>query len=330
MIKKKWYSWLTDLYKKIIKSKLIFSKNCNLIINYSCNLGIDLLVFSIVKWIFCLNKNKYNFCNKCLQCNLVNINNHPNFFFILNKKGNEINISSIKIINDKLLNNLFINKFKIVYLSNYNFFNNFVNNFLLNLMEGYYNNIIFIISCFDYFNIPTTILSRCHKYKLLFPLENDVYNWIINCKKINLKKKYIITAIRLSKNSPFSSILLLKKFWLFRLNLFKFLINLNINSIDYFVSKINISIFNMYIYWLLTLFIDLIKFKFKYFYYIYNLDSIKLIKYLNKKICINNNFFLLNKLIKYNNNIYSVINVNKEILLYNIFYRIYNFINLKK
>ncbi len=327
MIKKKWYPWLTNLYIKIINSKLLYCNNCSLIISYSCSLGVDLLVFNLVKWIFCIDKKKNNFCDKCYQCNLINFKNHPNFFSLFNKTGKEINICSLKDINNKLLYNISFVKFKVVYLSNYDFSNDFVNNFLLKILEEFYYKIIFIFSCFDYFNIPTTILSRCHKYKLFFPKEEYIYEWIINKKNINLDRKSISTAIRLSNNSPLFSIRLIKNLWVLRLNLFQLIFKMSINKINFFIEEFDLSILNINIFWLLTLFIDVLKYKLKYLYYLYNLDNLNLIIFLSKRICIKNLFLILKSLFFSFNKVNLISNINKKILLYSMLYNIYYFIN---
>ncbi len=320
MIKEKetFYPWLNFLYKKIIYSKLMMCKNCNLLITYSCNLGVDYLVNKLIKWILCTKKNII-VCNDCINCNLINSNNHPNYFII---KENKLNISLVKKINVWLSKNLFFSFFKIIYFSNFNFSNSFVFNYLLKLMEEPHYKLILIFSCLDVFNIPYTFLSRCHKYKLLIPKELSVYKWLINNDKyLKFSKKNILTVIRLNHNSPFDSKFFLDNKWLYRLkilNMVKNILYLNVNIIINILSNYFLD-FNLYI--LYTFFFDSLNYEFTK--KIYNLDCIYILKKIREKICIKNINLILKKIIICIDEINYNLNLNKDILIYNLSYNIY-------
>ncbi len=322
--KERFYPWLNYLYRKIIFSKFKVYKNCNLLITYPCNLGVDLLVYRLVKWILCLKK-KYSVCNNCINCNLLNINNHPNFFLIENIY---LNISLIKKINCLLSKNLSFSFFKIIYFSNFNFLNPFIYNYLLKLMEEPYYKLILIFSCLNIYNIPATFLSRCYKYKLFIPEELFVYKWLKeNCNCLNLNKKKILTIIRLNNNSPLESKLFLEKKWFFRLKILNIVNNILFLSINDIISALqNYSLyFNLYM--LYTFFFDSLNYK--YTNKIYNLDSIYIIEKIRKNLCVKNINLILKKIIVCINEIKSKCNLNKEILIYDFSYYIYFLIHNK-
>ncbi len=322
------YPWLKDLYKKIILSNIFKRKNFGLIINYNTDLGVDNLVFNIIKWLFCNYKFNFKFCNKCLNCNLLNNNSHPNYFCFKNNK--DISLDSVKNINNIFFNNLYISKYKIIYFSNFNFNNKFINNFLLKIIEDCFYNVIIIFSCLNYIKIPNTILSRCYKYIIYSPNENYILNWILNNNKyikINFSNLKILSSIRISNFSPILSVFLLENLWLLR----KFFIN-NINII--FNKDINkyINLFNnnylleYYINWFLYILLDILKFKNINNVY-YNIDCINIIKKLSNLLSINKIFLIIDEIFIFLNDFKNYLNLNRNIFYYKFIYNIFYIIN---
>ncbi len=322
MIKKKMYPWLNYLYNKIINSKLMLCKSCNFLIHYPCNLGVNYLVLKLVKWILCLKKNN-NVCDNCINCNLINYNNHPNFTIV--KKKN-LSIFFVKKIIFFLNKSLYFSFFKIIYFIDFNFTNSFVFNYLLKLMEEPDYKLILIFSCLNSYDVPLTFLSRCHRYNLLVPKELYIYKWI--GKNLNFSKKNILTSIRLNFNSPLDTLIFLEKKWFFRikiLNMLKNIFFIDIINMINILSSYSID-FNLYI--LYTFFFDAINYK--YTNKIYNLDSINILKKISKYICIKNINLIIKKIFFCINEIKSNLNYNKEILIYDLSYNIYYLINQNK
>ncbi len=330
-MKTKIYPWLINFYKDIILSKIFNKFNFGLIITYSCDLGVDLLIFNIIKWMYCDKKIKYKFCNLCLNCNLLNNNNHPNYF-IFNDK-NKITLNNVKYINKLFFENLYISKYKVIYFSNFNFDNKFINNFLLKIIEESFYNVIIIFTCLNFINIPLTILSRCYKYILYNPSEKYILNYLLSKKyfKYNFSKKEILSSIRLSNFSPILSIFLLKKLWLFRKKFFNninYILHINIDK--YFnLFNYNNSLLCNNLYWFLYLLLDILKYKKFSIKYIYNIDYLNKIKYLSKFFISKKIFLIINEILFFFNDIKKNFNINKNILIYKLIYNIYNIFNFK-
>ncbi len=317
------YPWLKVLYKKIINSKIMLCKNCNLLIGYPCNLGVNLLVFKLVKWILCLKKKK---CLNCINCNLLKFNNHPNFIIIDNKN---LNISFIKEIVLFLNKSLYFSVFKIIYFINFNFTNSFVFNYLLKLMEEPNYKLILVFSYLNSINIPLTFLSRCQRYNLYAPKELFIYKWINNnLNNTNYSKLNILTSIRLNHNSPLDSIFFLKNKWLLRMNILNMIKNIFNISVTSLINILNNSFIKFNLYLLYTIFLDILNYK--YTDKIYNIDSQNVLKNIKKKICIKNINLILKKIIFCINDLNNNLNLNINILVYNISYNIYYLINKKK
>ncbi len=322
------YPWLKNLYKKIIFSNIFKRENFGLIINYNTNLNAGNLIINIVKWLFCNYKINYNFCNKCLNCNLLNNNNHPNYFCFENNK--KISLNKVKYINNIFLNNLYISKYKVIYFSNFNFNNKFINNFLLKIIEDSYYNVIIIFSCLSYVKIPNTILSRCYKYIIYSPNENFILNWILNKSKyikFNFNKSTILSSIRINNFSPILSIFFLKKLLFFRkifINNINLIFSKNINK--YFNLFYNNYLLEYYINWFLYILLDILKLnKLNYIYY--NIDYFDIIKEFSNLISINKIFLIIDKIFVFLCDFKNNINLNKDIFYYNFIYNIYYIIN---
>ncbi len=325
------YPWLKNFYKKIIFSNIFIKKNFGLLINYNSYLGVNILVINLVKWLFCDYKVKYKFCNRCLNCNLINKKKHPNFFYLDFK--NNFSFNDILNLNKIFYNNLYISKYKVIYFFNFNFSNKYINNFLLKLLEESYYKIIIIFTCFINIKIPLTILSRCYKFNLKSPNEKYILNFLLNYKNINnnYNKKQIISSIRLSNYSPILSIYFLKKFWFFR-SIFFSNINLifsnNFNKIFNLFNNNNFIYYNLY--WFYYFLLDILKIIKNDINYIYNLDFIDKIKYLKKFIYYKKIFLIIDKILLFFNDFNSLLKINKDILKFKIIYDIFYILINKK
>ncbi len=310
-VKLLWYPWLDNLYNKITSLKNIRNINFNLIITYTCNLSVDILILELVKWFFCVNIKDNKCCNFCLNCNLIKKDNYPNFNYI--KDSSSILVSDIREIVKNLCVNFYINNIKIIYFSKFNFLNHFIFNSLLKLMEDF-NYFIFIFSCHESVFIPTTILSRCYRYKLICPTEKVSYIWLN--KFVKLDKIIILTAIRISNSSPLLSYFLLKKLWKDRIFFFK-----NIKEI-LFESKfilLDKKLIKYNLYWLLTFIHDIIKYKINNFSNISNLDQINNVIFLSKYFSLKHVFLIFIELRSSLCNLKLIKGININILLSNLF-----------
>ncbi len=322
MIKNKIYAWLNFLYNKIINSKLMRCKNCNILITYPCNLGVDFLVFKLVRWILCF-KNKNTICNNCVNCSLLDFNNHPNFVVV---KKNKINIFFLKKIISFLNQSLYFSFFKIIYFIDFDFSNSFIFNYLLKLMEEPNYKIILIFSCLNIYNIPSTFMSRCHRYNLLAPDELYIYKWIK--KQSSFYKNKIFISIRLNNNSPIDTLSFLKEKWIFRINILNMINNIFILNITDIINILSSYLLDFNLYILYTFFYDSLNYK--YTNKIYNLDSIKILKKIKRNISIKNINLIIKKIISCINIFKKYFNINKEILIYDLSCNIHYLINKGK
>ncbi len=316
--------WLLKYYNILIKFCLnIFDKNFNLVINYPCELNVKLLINVLCKWILCEKKKKY-FCNICSNCYLFNKKIHPNFYFLNNNI--KIDINYIRSINDKLIYNIRFGSYNILYFHNYNFINIYINNYLLKLMEEFYFKVIFIFTCFSYVKIPFTLLSRSYRFYIFPPSEIYLLNFFKKKYSFNkISDESIISIIRINYFSPLKILFFLRNQFNKRLFFLNFINNFiykkEIKMINILLDE---SIDNLFL--LLTVFFDFIYFEFNNKYY-YNLDCLLLFKNIFKKILLNDKIRIFYRIYLCINNINNISFINKKILIYELVYYIYFFLN---
>ncbi len=321
------YPWLYELYNKIVSCQLnlkIFK--FNLIISYSVDLNVDFLVFNLVKWLMCNFVTDNFFCNICINCKLLNLHQHPDFYFIKCENKN-ICINDFILIKNKLYERAYLSSFKIVYFSYTNFLTKTTFNSLLKTMEEFSYKIIFIFTCFDNVDIPLTLLSRSFFFKLFNPSERVVFTWLKNFN-FSLNNDNILSVIRLNNNSPFLSLNFIKYLWKKRLsflNKISFSLFSNLDKIQ----KLIYNNFYLKFNWLLILFMDLVNLHFNNKDSIVNIDHLLLLKCLYKKFLFKNIYIIIKKIIIYQREILLTPNLNKNLLINNISFVLHQYSTCK-
>ncbi len=314
--------WYINLYNKIIQNNLIKKKNYNLLIRYNTYFKVNKLVLSIVKWMYCKYLKNNQCCDNCINCRLLDKNIHPDYYHINVDKNNVISLNTIlKIINHVQQSTLYLGSSKILYFSHTSFLTKYTFNAILKLMEDFPYRLNIIFTCFNYVKIPPTIYSRCLIYQLNTPSENVIFHWIL-CRIKNCNKLSIVTAIRLSNYSPYVTLFLLEKYWVYRLILFKNIKYILLKNINILMKNINLKLLKYNLYWLVTFFLDVCKYSNLYFSLIknnlINLDKIHLIKYFNNILPSKIVFLIVHKLISSLQILFKIKFINRKNLFYDI------------
>ncbi|WMC19078.1 MAG: hypothetical protein NW933_00060 [Enterobacteriaceae bacterium PSpicST1] len=312
MFKKNLYPWLNSIYKKIItyyKNKKI---NKSLFIYSLKGNGTNFLLKNIIAWLICKKKTTTN-CGICNNCNLIKFGNHPDYYIIKNKTN--ININYI----NKLIDYIYIksqeNNIKIIYLPKIELFNKFEIYKLLKLLKIKKKNLFFILRCSEFTNLFINLKKNCFYLNLNTPKEVISLNWLKKNNKNNINE--LKTALYLNNYAPLSANKMLSSnIWKLRKKLFN-LISIEIinKNILFLFEILEFKNLELYIYWIYTLIIDIIKIKHKCKYYIINKDQEKLIIKLSNFISLKNLYYFINKLIQIQYKIKNIKNINIKILL---------------
>ncbi|WP_343188455.1 DNA polymerase III subunit delta' C-terminal domain-containing protein [Buchnera aphidicola (Neophyllaphis varicolor)] len=304
--------WLISPYEKFILKRKKKLANKNILIKSEVELGAKFLLWQISRLILCNNNKHNNICDKCYECNLMKLKNHPDFYYINSKK---IGIEEIKELKLKIFIKPQINQNKIIWLSNIENISEYGINSLLKILEEPPTNVWFLMYHEGSTEITKTLNSRCIKYLLKTPAEKTSLMWLKT--KNNYTKYTNLTALRLNNNSP----ILAKKFLdsLFmkeKNNLFKIL-NYSINELNLMnllpLMQKNNTIIK--INWIYILLLDAIKLKNQINEYLINLDNLNLIKKLSMKYSYEKLFFSIKFWIKCKKRIIKIKGINYQLIL---------------
>ncbi|CRK85516.1 DNA polymerase III subunit delta' [Candidatus Providencia siddallii] len=278
------YPWLNSIYIQLIDAYKNNLMHHGILLYSNSGNGLERLCDSIIKWLICQNKKGYKNCKKCHSCYLMNSGNHPDLHILkLENKKINISVDSIRNLIEKINYYPQQDVQKIIYIPNTEFLSDAAANALLKTLEEPVKDTYFILKCEKQKNILSTIRSRCINYFIPTPNQDIVLSWL-KLQSINLDKKNIITAIKLSNGSPITALELLKPDnWLEReklCNELKFSIQQH-NMLN-LIHILNTECVLKQIKWLLSLLIDSIKLKQQTFNLFINYDQIDLVKILTK------------------------------------------------
>ncbi|QJC32775.1 DNA polymerase III subunit delta' C-terminal domain-containing protein [Enterobacteriaceae endosymbiont of Donacia semicuprea] len=317
------YPWLNFFYKKIIY-QFLNKKNYNTFVFCSINgLGTISLVYEIIKWIFCINKNNLYSCSVCNNCLLIKENNYPDLHIIKCKNNQKtISIESIRNLINNIYNSSFKDKGKIVWIPYAKQLNLSSSNAILKILEEPPIDTYFFLQCNNKYEILPTIYSRCQFWYIYPPNETLGISWLKNKLKNGkiLKKIYIQTALRLCNNAPIYAYKLLNNIiWKER----KILYNIFISSLEKDIMKLLYILNNknilLYLNWIYLILLDTIKLHLKIDKkYFYNLDQILIINKISNLIFLDKILLMIKKILYYRNILIKINIINNELVLINL------------
>lgn len=287
------YPWLKNDYEKIIYPHYINKNHHAIIIESQTGLGSVCLLKNIGLWILCKNKTMYS-CGICQSCRLMHTNNHPDWHDLkllqhfskdLSKK---ISINTIRYISNIIFKSAHQGENKIIYISNINDLTESAINALLKIVEEPPKNTYFLFINYIPHKFISTLKSRCIIYNISTPKIQKSIQWLKK-KYPNLNKTEYITALKTNHEAP----LLAEKYITSscpqeRKLFFKYFLhsiqkkNL-LHIIDIIIKTKNLE---KKIFWICSIILDAIKWKYNINQTIINIDQINIIKILSLKFSI--------------------------------------------
>ncbi|BAP58810.1 DNA polymerase III subunit delta' C-terminal domain-containing protein [Candidatus Tachikawaea gelatinosa] len=275
------YSWLKKIYRNMVYQYKKKKYHHSTIIETIDGMGDEILIWNFSCWIMCQNNTSYDIsCKICHHCRLMKKRNHPDWYCVeAEDKKKLISVDIIRKLIEKLFNYAQQDGPKIVWFPFAEQLGKSSMNSLLKILEEPPSNTWFFISSKNFSYLSNSIKSRCFKISLLYFNEKENLNWLK--AKTQKCEVDLITALRLCGNGPIAAFSFLSNdiLWNKRKILF-------FNIMIFFRKKIFQEIFTilnddqliLYTSWLLTFFLDFMKWKVKATYHITNCDCINIFK----------------------------------------------------
>ena len=179
--------WLEELVNFISNKKQSNNLSNSIVIPVKDHKSMAYLAPKITKAILC---NQNPACNKCKNCQLVDIKSHPNAYQI-NPDKSQISIETTRALQENLHKNINNHSHSVIIFMQAHLMNTFAANSILKLIEEPESHAIFIFLTNNTSNILSTIKSRSHIYHAPTPNITELTNWINqnNTNKVNLSEK---------------------------------------------------------------------------------------------------------------------------------------------
>ncbi|WP_343182379.1 DNA polymerase III subunit delta' C-terminal domain-containing protein [Buchnera aphidicola] len=312
----KTFSYLNKIYKKIIINYQKKKLHHAIIVESYYLYDIYWLIYCISKWILCHNKLNIYACETCTSCILIKKKNHPDFYiFHPNKLDKICDIEKLRKIIISIQNTPQQNQNKILWIPNYHTLTLFSINTLLKILEEPPKNTFFFIGNIIGNTLHPTFRSRLLLHRIPIVTEKFILNWIKKKKIYNQKKFFIEFRIN---NHDFHATIqsIKKKMWVKRKFLYQTIHSL-INQKNFLklLPILNNKECIIQLNWIILLFLDSLKKKSNIFYTIINIDYIDLIHKINQTY----SYFYISKIldiwIKCRYQIFTIKNINQELLI---------------
>lgn len=275
----KWYPWLTEPYKNLVSQYSSGREHHALLLHIPEMYGEALLVNAVGRWLMCLDPQGEKTCGHCRGCQLMNAGTHPDWYEILPENNKStLGVEQIRQLTDKLYEHAQQGGIKAVWLPNAELLTDAAANAILKTLEEPPARTYFMLGCREPNKLLATIRSRCLYWPLLNPKESYSVQWLTKHYE-NLPRQNLMSALRLSGGSPLKAFNLLDEgLWLQRTALCEALIE-SISQKDLLALLPELSQDNVIerLNWILSLFMDAIKYKQGARDYIANLDQTALI-----------------------------------------------------
>ncbi|MBI4653138.1 AAA family ATPase [Candidatus Kuenenbacteria bacterium] len=148
-----------------------------------------------------LEKNTMGKCGKCIHCQQLEKNIHPDVYFI-NKEENKKNITieQIRILQEKLIKHSFYGSYKIILINQADALSLEAANYLLKSLGEPNPKTIFILIAENIKSLPKTIISRMQILKFLPVATEEIVDYFE--KQFNLKTEQALELAKISINKP--------------------------------------------------------------------------------------------------------------------------------
>lgn len=311
----KWYPWLNTTYYKILTYYQRKQQHAILLHSQKGN-GEMSLFHAITCWLMCHNQEKKRGCGYCHSCKLIKVNNHPDHYRIIVEKNKlSLSLDSVRDIIDKLYTCSHQGGAKVVWIPQSELLTEKAANALLKILEEPPPSTYFLLGCQDRFNLLPTLLSRCLYCSVPSPKESIGLCWLQN--QGDYSSINACTSLRLSSWAPLAALKLLKpKNWKERIIFYKKISEaIFSNNLLKLTSTLNQDKDDYFLFFLLSLLTDALKWKCGAKNHLVNLDQLDLVVMLSKRYSVMIIYNQFHQWISCRRQWNEILGINKEILI---------------
>lgn len=164
----------------------------------SAHLGKTTIAEDFLFKILCEKKNR---CKRCIHCQQLKKNIHPDLYFIKKEEDKKnISIEQIRILQERLIKRSFYESYKIILINQADTLSLEAANCLLKSLEEPNPKTIFILIAENVKSLPKTILSRTQILKFLPVATQEIVDYLK--RQFNLKTEQAFELAKISINKP--------------------------------------------------------------------------------------------------------------------------------
>lgn len=205
-----WYPWLNQPYRQIIAQHQAGRAHHALLLYGPAGMGDASLFWGISRWLMCQRRDGLKSCGQCHACQLMQAHTHPDWYQLRAEKGkNSLGIDAVRAVTEKLFHHAQQGGAKIVILPDASLLTEAAANALLKTLEEPPENCWFFLFCQQPSRLPATLRSRCFRYYLAVPDENQSLAWLQ--KQVSITEADALSALRLCGGAPAAALTLLEE-----------------------------------------------------------------------------------------------------------------------
>lgn len=316
------YPWQQKQWQEIQSSYLQGRLPHALLLTGSRGLGKVDFAKKIAEFILCKNKNKKKVaCSACHSCHLFCAGSHPDFFIVTPEaKSKTIKINQIRDLIHGLNQTSHCSHYQVAIIHPAEVMNSTSSNAFLKTLEEPNGRVLLLLVSHQIGTLLPTIISRCQRLKFT-PCENDATTQWLQ-KEINSDLSKAVQLLKVANQSPLCALELETTNFL---SLRDQLVNSLLNSIaqcENAISIVNALLrenTKLILQILIIIFMDILRLQLNADDFVVNKDCLVLLKKLKVAFSQEKTLFLLQQLQEAWRLVESVVTINLQLLLEEIF-----------
>lgn len=170
--------WLTPFYEHLQETYRQGRFAHGLLFTGSAGIGKFKVAKQVAQYLLCTDKQDNDACFKCHSCQLINVNNHLDYHFLVAEKDKSIGIDQVRLLTEKLNERPQLGNNKVVVIKGAEQLTEAAANALLKTLEEPQGDSYLILLARTHHQLMPTLLSRLQQTHLHSPDDQTLINWL--------------------------------------------------------------------------------------------------------------------------------------------------------